>query len=157
MAMPRVWVAEEEDLDDVARLMAEFRDHMGRADPPLEGMRATAAEILRDPSSEYLLGAADGDSAPAGVCQLRYRLAIWTGADDCWLEDLFVSDRARRSGLGRALVGAALDRARARGCARIELDVDDDNEPAIALYESMGLSRESKPPGRNLLMGARLP
>ena len=27
----------------------------------------------------------------------------------------------------------------------------------VALYEAMGLSRESKPPGRNLLMGARLP
>jgi len=155
--MPRVWVAAEDEVDDVARLMAEFRDHMGRTEPPLEQMRATAAAIQSDPDAEYLLGAPDGEQAPAGVCQLRFRLAIWTGAPDCWLEDLFVSDSARRSGLGRALVGAALDRARKRGCARVELDVDDDNEPAIALYEAMGLSLEAKPPGRNYLMGARLP
>jgi ribosomal protein S18 acetylase RimI-like enzyme len=157
MGVARVWVAGEEDVDDVAELMIGFRDHMGRDQPGDDQMRATAAAIMRDPNAEYLLAAADGDERPAAVCQLRYRLSIWTGTDDGWLEDLFVSDRARRSGLGRALVGAALDRARERGCGRIELDVDDDNEPAIALYEAMGFSLESKPPGRNYLMGRRLP
>jgi ribosomal protein S18 acetylase RimI-like enzyme len=157
MAMPRVWVAARDEVDDVARLMAEFRDHMGRSEPPLEQMRATAAAIQGAPDAEFLLAAPDGDDRPAGVCQLRFRLAIWTGAQDCWLEDLFVSDRARRSGLGRALVEATLERARARDCRRIELDVDDDNAAAIALYEAMGFSLESKPPGRNYLMGARLP
>jgi GNAT superfamily N-acetyltransferase len=153
----RTWVAGPEEVDSVAELMIGFRNHMERDQPSDESMRSTAAEILRDSDAEYLLAAPDGDDRAAAVCQLRYRLSIWTGAEDCWLEDLFVSDRARRSGLGRALVGAALDRARERGCRRIELDVDDDNKPAIALYESMGLSLDSKPPGRNYLMGRRLP
>jgi GNAT superfamily N-acetyltransferase len=153
----RVWVAGLDEVDAVADLMIGFRNHMERDQPSDESMRSTAAEILGDPAAEYLLAAPDGDARAAAVCQLRYRLSIWTGAEDCWLEDLFVSDRARRSGLGRALVGAALDRARERGCRRVELDVDDDNKPAIALYESMGLSLESKPPGRNYLMGRRLP
>jgi ribosomal protein S18 acetylase RimI-like enzyme len=153
----RVWVAAEEEVDVVAQLMIGFRNHMGRDQPSEEQMRATAARIIRDPNAEYLLAAPDGAGDAAAVCQLRYRLSIWTGADDCWLEDLFVADRARRSGLGRALVDAALDRARERGCGRIELDVDDDNEAAIALYESMGFSFKSKPPGRNYLMARRLP
>jgi GNAT superfamily N-acetyltransferase len=157
MGVARVWLASEDEVEQVAGLMAEFRDHMGRAEPGLESMRASAGELLRDPGSEFLLGAPDGADDPVGVCQLRFRLAIWTGANDCWLEDLFVRADARGSGLGRALVGAALERARERGCRRIELDVDDDNAPAIALYERMGLSLESKPPGRNYLMGARLP
>jgi ribosomal protein S18 acetylase RimI-like enzyme len=130
---------------------------MGRDQPALDQLRATAAELLRDPNAEFVLAAPDGDDEPAGVCQLRFRLGIWTGAADCWLEDLFVSGRARRAGLGRALVTAAFERAEARGCRRIELDVDDDNDSAIALYEAMGLSLESKPPGRNYLMGRRLP
>jgi GNAT superfamily N-acetyltransferase len=157
MSVTRIWVAAPEEIDEVAELMIGFRNYMGRDQPSDESMRSTAAEIMRDPHAEYLLAAPDGGHGAAAVCQLRYRLSIWTGAEDCWLEDLFVSDRARRSGLGRALVGAALDRARERGCGRIELDVDDDNEPAIALYEAMGLSLESKPPGRNYLMGRRLP
>jgi ribosomal protein S18 acetylase RimI-like enzyme len=153
----RVWVAGEDEVDDVAGLMTGFRDYMGRSQPADDLMRTTAGRIIREPNSEFLLAAPDGADEPAAVCQLRFRLAIWTGVEDCWLEDLFVRDDARRSGLGRALVAQALERARARGCRRVELDVDDDNASAIALYEAMGFSLESKPPGRNYLMGARLP
>jgi ribosomal protein S18 acetylase RimI-like enzyme len=157
MCVARVWLAGEEDVGSVAALMAEFRDHMERDEPANDQLRATADALLRDPQAEFLLAAPDGAGEPAAVCQLRFRLAIWTGADDCWLEDLFVRGDARRSGLGRALVAAALERAEARGCRRIELDVDEDNESAIALYRAMGLSLESKPPGRNYVMGRRLP
>jgi len=157
MGVARVWQAGAQDVDAVASLMAQFRDHMGREEPSLDQLRATAAQLLRDPNAEFLVAAPDGEDAPAAVCQLRFRLAIWTGANDCWLEDLFVSNGARRAGLGRALVTAALERAEARGCRRIELDVDHDNDSAIALYEGMGFSLESKPPGPNYLMGRRLP
>jgi ribosomal protein S18 acetylase RimI-like enzyme len=152
----RVWVAGEKDLENVTTLMAGFRDHMGRDQPTDDSIRATVDVLLRDPNTEYLLAAADGSERPAGVCQLRYRLAVWTGADDCWLEDLFVESNARRSGLGRALVTAAFERAEERGCRRMELDVDEDNTGAIAFYDTLGLSTESKPPGRNLLVGSRL-
>jgi ribosomal protein S18 acetylase RimI-like enzyme len=157
MCVARVWLVGEKDVGSVAALMAEFRDHMERDEPALDQLRATADTLLRDPHTEFLLAARDGAGEPAAVCQLRFRLAIWTGADDCWLEDLFVREDARRSGLGRALVAAALERAEARGCRRVELDVDEDNESAIALYRAMGLSLEAKPPGRNYLMGRRLP
>ena len=157
MGVARVWLAGAQDVDAVAALMTQFRDHMGRDEPGGDQLRATAAELLRDPNAEFVLAAPDGDDEPAAVCQLRFRLTIWTAANDCWLEDLFVSSSARRAGLGRALVTAALERAEARGCRRIELDVDDDNHSAIALYQAMGFSLESKPPGRNYLMGRRLP
>jgi ribosomal protein S18 acetylase RimI-like enzyme len=152
----RVWLAVEEDAEVVTALLAGFRDHMGRDEPADERIRATVDVLLRDPATEYLLAAPDGDERPAGICQLRYRLAVWTGANDCWLEDLFVESDARRSGLGRALVTTAFERAERRGCARMELDVDEDNTGALAFYETLGLSAESKPPGRNLLVGRRL-
>ena len=153
---PRVWLAGEEDLESVSALMAGFRDHMGRDQPADDKISATVRLLLGDSATEYLLAAPDGQDAAAGICQLRYRLAIWTGADDCWLEDLFVASDARRSGLGRALVSAAFERARTRGCRRIELDVDEDNTSALAFYRELGMSAESKPPGRNLLVGRRL-
>jgi ribosomal protein S18 acetylase RimI-like enzyme len=152
----RVWVAGEHDAGSVAALMAGFRDHMGRDRPTDDEIRATIEVLLRDPETEYLLACPDGADRPAGICQLRYRLAVWTGTEDCWLEDLFVESDARRGGLGRALVTAAFERARERGCKRMELDVDESNTGAIAFYETLGLSTESKPPGRNLLVGRRL-
>jgi ribosomal protein S18 acetylase RimI-like enzyme len=54
-------------------------------------------------------------------------------------------------------VEAALERARERGCARVELDVNAANPVALALYESLGFESWSDPPGgRNLLMRRRL-
>jgi len=95
--------------------------------------------------------------APCGVCQLRYRHSFWTSTPDCWLEDLYVEDAARGHGVGRALVVAAVERARARGARRIELDTNEDNAPAIALYESLGFSARSKSHehlrGRDVFMG----
>jgi len=151
----RVWRTGEEDLDAVASLIAGFRDHWGRSEPSLAEIRARVERIHAGGDGEYLLGAA-GDGEPAGVCQIRFRWSVWASAEDCWLEDLFVREAARRGGLGRALVGAAIERATERGCRRIELDVGERNEPAIALYRSCGFQLEPKPPGRSLFLGRRL-
>jgi ribosomal protein S18 acetylase RimI-like enzyme len=153
---PRVWRAGAGDVDAVASLIAAFRSWWGKEEPTLEQIRATTTLLLDDPDTEFLL-AAPGDGAPAaGICQLRYRLSVWTGTDDCWLEDLYVDDSARGTGLGRALVEAAFERARERGCRRIELDVNEQNTAAIALYESLGFTTEPKPPGRTLFVSRKL-
>jgi ribosomal protein S18 acetylase RimI-like enzyme len=136
--------------------MAAFRDWMGRDEPSDESIRRTAAVLLRDADTEFLLASPDDDAPPAGVCQLRYRLSVWTGAPDCWLEDLFVRADARGRGLGRSLVEAAVERARKRGCLRIELDVNEENREALALYRGAGFTTEPKPPGRTLFVGRRL-
>jgi ribosomal protein S18 acetylase RimI-like enzyme len=153
---PRVWPATAEDIDSVSALIAAFRDWWGKDEPRLEQIRATTAALLADPQTEFLLAAPGDDGQPAGVCQLRYRLSVWTGADDCWLEDLYVDDNVRGTGLGRALVNAAFERARERGCRRIELDVNEQNTAAIAFYESLGFTTEPKPPGRTLFVSRKL-
>jgi ribosomal protein S18 acetylase RimI-like enzyme len=67
-----------------------------------------------------------------------------------------VRDEDRRRGLGEALVHGAIERARERGCGRIELDVSESNRDAWALYERMGFSAGYKPPAPNVLMGLKL-
>ena len=82
---------------------------------------------------------------------------MWTAADDCWVEDLYVRQEARGRGVGQALVGLALERARGRGCGRVELDVNERNSAALALYERLGFQISHKPPGgRDVLMRRRL-
>jgi GNAT superfamily N-acetyltransferase len=132
--------------------MIGFRDWWGRTEPPDEAFHSGVRRLLDDPNTEFLLGG----EPPTAVCQLRYRPSLWTGGD-CWLEDIFVEEKARGSGMGRALVEAAFGRARERGCERMELDVNEANPAALALYEALGFSAWSDPPGgRNLLMRRRL-
>lgn len=151
---PSIRLAGLEDAGEVTRLLAGFRDWMGNDRPAEDVIATTVGTLLGDPDTEFLLGVAD--EAAIGVCQLRFRLCVWTGAPDCWLEDLYIEQRARRRGAGAALVAAAIGRASERGCHRIDLDVNEDNAPARALYEAMGFSTEPKPPGRTLYVARRL-
>jgi ribosomal protein S18 acetylase RimI-like enzyme len=144
-----------QDLEDVVRLVAEFRDWWGKSQPSADVIREVAAQLLDHEHTEFLLAFDDAGGA-VGVCQLRYRLSVWTGAEDCWLEDLFVTESARGGGYGRELVEAAFESARARGVRRIELDVNEQNESALRFYESLGFTTEPKPPGRTLFISRRL-
>lgn len=142
----RVWRAEPAEAATVARLIWEFGSSYGNEPPPEDEIRASVERIMGGGDGEYLLGAPD-DGEAQGICQVRFRWSVWKSAEDAWLEDLFVREAARRSGLGAALVQAAAERARERGCKRIELDVDEENAGALALYERCGFLLEPKGAG----------
>ncbi|MEA2391297.1 MAG: hypothetical protein QOK31_1406 [Solirubrobacteraceae bacterium] len=150
------WRAEPHEAETVARLLVQFRDHMGRDWPSPNAFLAGVERLIERPDTEFLLGSPDEDSPPAGVCQLRFRYGLWLAAEDCWLEDLFVAESARGKGLGAALVAAAIAQARERGCRRVELDVSDGNPAALALYERFGFATGKEPGTRDLLMRLRL-
>jgi GNAT superfamily N-acetyltransferase len=139
--VPRVRLAQPQDADAVTRLMLAFRDHLELSGPTDAEMRAGVERLLGDRDTEFLLAAPDDDGAPdAGVAQLRFRFGVWRAGGDCLLEDLYVDESARGTGLGRALVEATLERARARGCRRVELDTNERNDAALRLYGSFGFS-----------------
>ena len=134
--MPSVRVAQPQDLSTVTRLMAGFRDHLGLSAPSDAEVRSGVERLLADSDTEFLLAAAADGAEPAGVAQLRFRYGIWRAGGDCLLEDLFVDERAR-----------------ARGCRRVELDVNEANATAQRLYESFGFSSTANPYGaRDLYM-----
>jgi GNAT superfamily N-acetyltransferase len=135
-------VAPPGEAEEVARLLAAFRAFYGADEPSEEEMLAVVKRLIGTPDTEYLLA---GDP-PAGVAQIRFRPSVWTGADDCWVEDVFVEEEARGQGLGRRLIEGCVERARKRGCRRIQLDANERNEGALALYRSLGF--ESGSPAR---------
>ena len=55
---------------------------------------------------------------------------------------LMVAMAARRQGVGRALLEAAIEWSRSAGVRKLELHVFPWNQAAIALYESVGFERE---------------
>src|SRR3954463_8415828 len=120
--------------------MVAFRGDLRLTPPSAEELRAGVARLLADPETEFLLASPGDDGPPAGIAQLRFRYGLWRAGGACLLEDLFVDDAARGVGLGRALVEATLDRARARDCRRVELDANERNDGPLRLYESFGFS-----------------
>jgi ribosomal protein S18 acetylase RimI-like enzyme len=139
----RVWIAAPDEAAEVARLLAAFRAWYGKDWPSDDAFRAVVARLIGRHDVDYVRGARAAHAAAAAVAQVRYRHSLWTDADDCWLEDLYVDDAARGAGLGRAMVEAVVARARERGCRRVELDVDDANTPARGLYEALGFGEKN--------------
>jgi len=149
--VPRVWQAEPHEADAVARLLVAFRDHMGREWPSANAFLANVERLMERGESEFLLGAPHEDAPPAAVAQLRFRFGIWLAAPDCTLEDLYVDAAARGAGLGRAMVEAVVARAQERGCRRVELETDEDNAAALAVYRAAGFRSGAEEPGRRSL------
>lgn len=150
----RAWRATPDEADAVAELLVAFRDHMGSDWPSANAFLASVERLMEDAGTEFLLAAPDADAPPAGVLQLRFRFSVWKAAPDAWIEDLFVAASARRAGVGDALIGLAIERAAAREARRIELDCNEDNAGALALYERHGFSPRSKGgAGRDLFLG----
>jgi ribosomal protein S18 acetylase RimI-like enzyme len=152
------WIAELHEAETVAALLVAFRDDLGTDWPSENAFLAGVERLMDDRDTDFVLGAVDADSPPAGVVQLRFRFGIWRAGGDCLVEDVFVDGSARGSGLGRALMERATTRALERGCRRMELDTNETNAAAIALYESLGfVNRTDTYPGRDLYFRRHLP
>jgi ribosomal protein S18 acetylase RimI-like enzyme len=141
--MAVAWKAGPREAATVARLLVAFRDHLGYQWPSDNAFLAGVERLIEERDTEYLLAAADEDSPPGGVVQLRFRWGIWRAGGDCLVEDVFVSEEARGQGLARALLELATERALERGCRRMELDVNEANEAGLALYRSFGFTEGS--------------
>lgn len=66
-------------------------------------------------------------------------IALVQGWTSAYIKDLAVHPRARRQGLGRALLAWAFDAYRQRGEATVDLRVRESNAAALRLYGQMGL------------------
>ena len=55
----------------------------------------------------------------------------------CYLQDLFTEEAARGGGVGRALIEAVYERARAAGLKRVYWQTHETNATAMRLYDGV--------------------
>jgi ribosomal-protein-alanine N-acetyltransferase len=93
-------------------------------------------EVVADPSpvTALVLRESRGEGRTAVVAYCICQLV----ADELHILDLVVAAERRRQGLGRWLLGFALERAGRRGAARAFLEVRRSNEAALGLYRALG-------------------
>jgi ribosomal protein S18 acetylase RimI-like enzyme len=132
------------DAAAAARLLHDFNSEFDAPTPGVAVLTERLEEILAQEEATILLVG----EGPHGLVQLRYRRAIFSVGLDAYLEELYVVPERRGEGLGRALLEAAMEAARAAGASRIELGTSEADTAAQALYESAGFSnREGGPEG----------
>jgi ribosomal protein S18 acetylase RimI-like enzyme len=147
-ASDTIRLATPADARAFGRLLHAFNTEFDEPTPDAEVIAERAAPLIESGEVTALF-AGDG---PDGFASLRFRPSLYTGALDAYLEELYVVPERRGHGLGRALLEAAMEYARKRGAAHIDLGTSENDVAARALYERAGFTnREGRPDGPVML------
>jgi GNAT superfamily N-acetyltransferase len=93
------------------------------------------------PSEDGMLLGARADGELLGYACLYWHFSSTQAVETVLMNDLFVSEQARGGGIGRALIEASADVARARGAPHLEWATAPSNVTAQRLYDSTGATR----------------
>jgi GNAT superfamily N-acetyltransferase len=113
----------------------------GRIDE--ERNRAFFSRFLAPSEDGMLLGAwcGEGGEELGGYACLFWSFTSLVPAETVLLNDLYVAERHRSKGLGRALIEASAAVARERGVQRLEWATQPENRTAQRLYDRTGAKR----------------
>ena len=134
--------AERSDADAIGRLLDDFNREFDEPTPGATALAERVRQLLDAGDTVILLGG----GRPDGLAVLRFRLSIWLEGLECYLAELYVVPDRRGQGLGRALMEAAMDVARAEGATYMELGAGEDDVAARTLYESLGFDNHGGRP-----------
>lgn len=132
--------ARKEDVPAIVAMLAD--DPLGatrEGDPADERYLAAFDRIDANPYDELIV--AERDGKVVGTMQLTYLAGLSRlGAERCLIEAVRVAASTRGQGLGRTMIQWAIDRARARGCAMVQLTSDKSRQDAHRFYDSLGFT-----------------
>ncbi len=143
----RIAIVREADLDDLLPLMRAYCDfyEVAPTDEALLGMsRALIADGVAGTGSEgiQLIAREPGPSHRA----IAFATVFWTwqtlsASRAAVMNDLFVAEHARGTGIAEALIAACGDAARAHGAPKLSWTTAKDNLRAQAVYDRVGGQR----------------
>ena len=127
-------------VDDTALLLELIRELAAFERAP-DAVRATEGDLRRhgfgpEPRFEALIASLGGE--PVGFALFSPRFSTWLGCPGLYLEDIFVREAARGTGVGRRLMARLAATALERGWNRIDFTVLNWN-PARGFYRRLGI------------------
>jgi len=127
--------------DEVAPLFDAYRCWYGKDSDPAGARHFISQRLMLNEAEIFF--ARQGDQAVA-FTQL-YPIFTSVGMRRVWiLNDLFVDESARRSGVGTMLVETVTEFAKQLGAVRLQLETWPTNTAAIAAYEALGWKRDAE-------------
>ena len=128
--------------DDFADALSLARELYALPDGDPEPHREQFESLVNDVDATPFLAIADDQ--PAGFIGFRFRRRLNHATFEGWVSDLFVRERFRGRGIGRALLGATIAEWRLRGGHQVMLEVGTERTAARTLYEASGFVNQGK-------------
>jgi GNAT superfamily N-acetyltransferase len=135
---PRIVPAQKRDVPLIREFILELAEYE-RALPGEAPVTETDLEttlFADNPAAEVLIAYLGND--PVGFALFFHNYSTWLGKRGMYLEDLFVRPRARKHGVGYALLRELARIAVERDCGRLDWSVLNWNEMAINFYKRIG-------------------
>lgn len=128
--------ANPSDLPRIQQLIRELSAYHGdQAQVTLEQLQ----EMFFDTSAPALAFVARSEDQVIGYAGVLKKLQIHSARPGFDIQNLYVSERHRAQGVGRALIAAVKAHARAAGAKGVAIGTAPDNATAQAAYRAMGL------------------
>jgi GNAT superfamily N-acetyltransferase len=111
----------------------------GRAGPtalPAEITETTWARFFDEGEPVHAL-VAEREGRIIGIVHYLFHRSTTMIGLNCYLQDLFTDAQARGGGVGRALIEAVYERARAAGSTRVYWQTHETNKTAMRLYDQV--------------------
>jgi GNAT superfamily N-acetyltransferase len=102
---------------------------------PEEIYATTFARLTGNEAGDYRGLVALVDGRPAGLAHYLLHRSCWHIDNICYLQDLYADPEIRGSGVGRALIEAVYERARAEGSKEVYWMTQEFNATARRLYD----------------------
>jgi ribosomal protein S18 acetylase RimI-like enzyme len=125
-----------DDIDPLTGLLQELFTLEADFVPNAARQMAGLKRLLRESRAVILIAESCGEVV--GMCTVQTVISTAEGGNAGLLEDMIVARKARRQGIGRALLEAAQRWAEGRGLTRLQLLVERDNDPALKFYFKSG-------------------
>lgn len=117
-----------------------FYGRSGATSLPEEISRATWERFFDAAEPVHAL-VAEEEGEVVGLAHYLYHRSTTRLHDVCYLQDLFTAPRLRGLGIGRRLINAVYDAARAAGCSRVYWQTQVANQAGRALYDKVAEHR----------------
>jgi N-acetylglutamate synthase-like GNAT family acetyltransferase len=138
--------ATQADAPAILALLEEIMEHHAVVPPNLPRLAATVDSIIAAPDHCFLVAEHGGTGTTGhlvGMCALVFSISTWSASPACELQDVIVTEDHRREDVGRGLIAAAEEIARARGCSRLFLLAESWNLGAHSFYRNLGLNEKT--------------
>jgi GNAT superfamily N-acetyltransferase len=135
-------IASSNDIPELCDLLNSLFSQEAEFVPDRQAQTRGLARVISSSEVGDILVARD-DGEIVGMVNLLYTVSTALGAPVALLEDMVVASNRRGQGIGTTLIRGAVKFAKEKGCMRITLLTDDDNEGAHRFYERHGFSQTS--------------
>lgn len=133
---------EKRDIPQVFRLIQElaaFEKAPGEVANSVERMEKEG--FGAHPAFEFYV--AESGSEVIGIALYYFSYSTWKGRS-LYIDDLIVTEKYRKNGIGDKLFRTVLEVAKAENCGKIHWQVLDWNQPAINYYSKIGARFEKE-------------